>query len=264
MIHRPKKSLGQNFLKSKKTLGLMCWGGEVNKNDCVLEIGPGKGALTEVLLGLGVKLIAIEKDDDLFLFLREKFSEQIKSGQLVLKHLDILDFKTEEIKKEYKVIANIPYYITGLIIRKFLTTKNQPSKMVLLIQKEVAERIAKKNNKESVLSLSVGAYGDTKYISTVSKKLFSPKPKVDSAIILIDNISRKNFWNKKEEDYFFNLIKAGFAHKRKLLIRNLEKVVGEKKELVLIFEELGINQRVRSEDLSLEKWLSLSEKLLNN
>lgn len=264
MINRPKKSLGQNFLKSKKTLDLMCQSGEVSRNDCVLEIGPGKGFLTEKLLNLGVKLIAIEKDDNLFLFLKEKFSEQIKSGQLILKHQDVLKFETEEIEGGYKIVANIPYYITGLIIKKFLISKNQPSKIVLLVQKEVAERITKKNNRESILSLSVGVYGDTKYISTVSKKLFNPKPKVDSAVILINNISRKNFQNKQEEDSFFDLIKIGFAHKRKLLIRNLEKTGRDKNEIILAFGELGINKKIRPEELSLEKWLSLSKKLLNN
>jgi 16S rRNA (adenine1518-N6/adenine1519-N6)-dimethyltransferase len=260
MNHRPKKSLGQNFLKSKMILNLMCQTAFLKKDDTVLEIGPGKGSLTEKILAEGVKTIAVEKDDGLFVFLKEKFEKEIKNGQLTLEHQDILDFKTDQIKNNYKIIANIPYYITGLIIKKFLSEKKQPEAMVLLVQKEVADRIVAKDSKESILSLSVKVYGEVKYIKKVSKKLFSPSPKVDSAIIHISNISKKNFPNKEIENRFFDVIKAGFLHKRKLLIRNLENIA-PKEELQKVFSDLKIDSKIRPEDVSLEKWLLLSKKL---
>ncbi len=260
MNHRSKKSLGQNFLKSKTILNLMCQTAFLKKDDTVLEIGPGKGSLTEKILEEGVSTIAIEKDDELFSFLKEKFDKEIKDEQLTLVHQDILDFKTDQIKNNYKIIANIPYYITGLIIKKFLSEKKQPDAMVLLVQKEVADRITTRDNKESILSLSIKAYGDVKYIKKVSKKLFSPPPKVDSAIIHISDISKKNFSNEKIENTFFDVIRAGFAHKRKLLIRNLENI-SSKEVLQETFSELKIDNKIRPEDVPLEKWLLLTKKL---
>jgi len=260
MIHHPKKSMGQNFLKSKTILNLMCQSACLKKDDTVLEIGPGKGSLTEKILEREVKMIAVEKDDELFVFLKEKFDKEIKNGQLTLEHQDILDFRIDLIKNNYKVIANIPYYITGLIIKKFLSEKKQPETMVLLVQKEVADRIVAKGGKESILSLSVKAYGEVKYIKKVSKKLFSPSPKVDSAIISISNISKSNFPKKEIENSFFDVIRAGFLHKRKLLIRNLEHIA-PKEELQKAFSDLKIDSNVRPEDVSLEKWLLLSKKL---
>jgi 16S rRNA (adenine1518-N6/adenine1519-N6)-dimethyltransferase len=147
-----------------------------------------------------------------------------------------------------------------LIIKKFLSEKKQPDAMVLLVQKEVADRIVAKDGKESILSLSVKVYGEVKYIKKVSKKLFSPSPKVDSAIIHISNISKKNFPNKEIENRFFDVIKAGFLHKRKLLIRNLENIA-PKEELQKVFSDLKIDSKIRPEDVSLEKWLLLSKKL---
>lgn len=260
MIHRPKKSMGQNFLKSKTILNLMCQTASLKKDDTVLEIGPGKGSLTEKIIEEGVKTIAVEKDDELFVFLKEKFDKEIKNGQLVLEHQDILDFKIDQIKKNYKIIANIPYYITGLIIKKFLSEEKHPKTMVLLVQKEVADRIVARDGRESILSLSVKAYGEVKYVKKVSKKLFNPSPKVDSAIISISNISKSNFSKKEIENNFFNVVRAGFLHKRKLLIRNLEHIAS-REELQKAFSDLKIDNNVRPEDVSLEKWLLLSKKL---
>ncbi len=228
MTHKAKKSLGQNFLKSKPALDAMCKAGELFKMDTVVEIGPGKGALTEYLLRHVNKVIAIEKDYDLCVILSEKFKNEITEGKMVLVRDDALLFNpnTFDLKShQYKLIANIPYNITGAIFKKFLTEDIHPERMVLLVQKEVAERIVARDNKESILSLSVKAYGTPKYIMKVGKRFFSPAPKVDSAIIQITNISRKNFANRTQEEKFFELVKSGFAHKRKMLIRNLESIV---------------------------------------
>ncbi|MBU6431010.1 MAG: ribosomal RNA small subunit methyltransferase A [Patescibacteria group bacterium] len=262
---KAKKSLGQNFLKSKKALSAMVEAGEVGEKDIVLEAGPGKGALTEELLKKADKVIAVEKDDVLMEFLRQKFSADIASGKLELIHGDILDFNptTHNLKpKTYKLLANIPYYITGQFLRKFLSGENQPSKMVILLQKEVVKRIVANDGKESILSISVKAYGKPKNIGKVSKENFSPKPKIDSAILLIDDISRVFFKDDGEEKKFFELVKAGFAHKRKLLARNMGHLAKNREDLEKIFETCAIPPKARAEDIKLEQWKRITKETL--
>ncbi|MFA5934786.1 MAG: 16S rRNA (adenine(1518)-N(6)/adenine(1519)-N(6))-dimethyltransferase RsmA [Candidatus Paceibacterota bacterium] len=255
-----KKSLGQNFLKSKTALMAIIKAGEVNPSDIILEIGPGKGALTEKILETGAKVIAIEKDDRLIEFLNEKFEKEVKSGRFSLITGDVLEIELSSLNLEprnYKLIANIPYYITGLIFRKFLEGKIQPSKLVVMVQKEIADRIVARDEKESLLSLSVKCYGEPKKIMKVGKENFSPEPKVDSAILLIDNIS-KNFFKEITEENFFEVIKAGFAHKRKVLIANLKNIfIKNGKDPKKVFAELKISEKVRAEDLKLGDWKNL-------
>lgn len=264
MIHKAKKSLGQNFLKSIPALNMMCEAGEVNSNDVVLEIGPGKGALTAKLLDKAGKVIAVEKDNELFEFLKEKFSEEIKNKKLELVNGDILNFDPATyylLPATYKVIANIPYNITGSILKNFLASDIQPSKMVLLVQKEVAERIVARDEKESILSLSIRAYGTPKYIMKVHKRFFSPSPKVDSAIIAINDISKQNFHIKNEENMFFEVVKTGFAHKRKVLRKNLEIIEKKPGQIDEIFKKLKIDEKSRAENIKFEKWLQISSLL---
>ncbi len=257
-----KKSLGQNFLTNTGIVASIVDAASIIPLETVLEIGPGKGILTQELLKRGAKVIAVEKDDELIPFLEEKFKKEIDEKQLILIHDDILNLESAKNTafnlKDYKLVANIPYYITGLIIRKFLTTKNQPKQMVLLVQKEVAERIIAENGKQSLLSVSVKVYGTPKYIKTVKAGSFTPAPKVDSAILLIDNIS-KNFFNNITEERFFEVLHAGFAHKRKQLFGNLRAVFDENilREKMKMAE---IPENTRAEDLSLENWRKLSEK----
>jgi len=265
--HRAKKAMGQNFLKSKEALFKMCEAGEVNNQDIIVEIGPGKGALTEKLLERAKRVVAIEKDRDLIDILNERFEKEVKNGQFILLNEDILDFDPKThglIESNYKIIANIPYNITGLIIRRFLSEVIKPKIMTLLVQKEVAERIIARDNKESILSLSVKAYGTPKYIMKVHKRFFSPSPKVDSAIISINNISGGGFASKQKEDSFFSLIKAGFAHKRKVLRKNLEDIEGDLNKIDKIFEKLEINPKIRAEDIDFDKWLAINELLVKN
>lgn len=267
MIHKVKKSLGQNFLKSQEALRKMCEVGEVNDKDIILEIGPGKGALTEKLLEKAKQVIAVEKDRELIEILKERFASEIKSGKLILLNEDILNFDTRTYNLEtrtYKIIANIPYNITGAIFKKFLSSEFQPERMILLIQKEVEERIVASLGKESILSLSVKAYGTPRYIMKVHKRFFSPAPKVDSAIVAITNISKGNFKTDMDEKNFFNIIKVGFAHKRKVLRKNLETEQKTLKNIDDIFEKLKINPRARAEDIKLETWLLISRNLSTN
>jgi len=243
---------------------MMCEAGEVNSNDVVLEIGPGKGALTAKLLDKAGKVIAVEKDNELFEFLKEKFSEEIKNKKLELVNGDILNFDPATyylLPATYKVIANIPYNITGSILKNFLASDIQPSKMVLLVQKEVAERIVARDEKESILSLSIRAYGTPKYIMKVHKRFFSPSPKVDSAIIAINDISKQNFHIKNEENMFFEVVKTGFAHKRKVLRKNLEIIEKKPGQIDEIFKKLKIDEKSRAENIKFEKWLQISSLL---
>ena len=259
---KTKKSLGQNFLKSEKALSKICEAGNLSSSDVVLEIGPGKGALTERLLRLGVKVVAIEKDDLLVDFLKEKFQNEIKNKKLILIHEDILDFEIPKNIKKYKIIANIPYNITGAILKKFLEEQSQPTDMILLVQKEVAERVVARDGKESILSISIKIYGIPKYIMTVNKRFFSPAPKVDSAIIQITSISKNNLPNKNFEKLFFDVLKAGFAHKRKFVFSNLVKNFNQKEEIQAVFEFLGIKMSARAENLSVQDWIEITKRLL--
>ena len=266
---RPKKSLVQNFLKSEAALRKIIEAGEIKLDDIILEIGPGKGALTAKLLEKAKIVIAVEKDDALFEFLKNKFAEKIREGKLILIHDDILKFQISNYQfPKYKIIANIPYNITGAVLKKFLSAENpsgiapsavdpramlrasQPELMVLMLQQEVAQRIIARDNKESLLSVSVKAYGEPKMVMKVPARYFSPAPKVDSAIIAIKNISRK-FFEKNEinEERFWKIVKAGFAHKRKKLGNNLKNLINP----------IGLAPVAdkRAEDLTLSDWKEL-------
>lgn len=265
-----KKSLGQNFLKSESALNTIIEEAKIQNSELILEIGPGQGALTEKLLKTGGQIIAVEKDRELCDFLKQKFQSEIANKQLEIIEHDILEFeiteKLEQLQKEnYKLIANIPYYITGAIIRKFLEASKSPNKMVLLIQKEVAERIITQNQKESILSLSVKAYGTPRVSKIVKAGSFSPRPKVDSAIFVIDNISKKHFIeNGIPEKMFFEILHAGFGHKRKVLIKNLKQIVENRgKKIEDVWAATNLHPQIRAEDLNLETWLKLSKEITN-
>lgn len=256
-IHRAKKSLGQNFLKSALALHKIVEAGEIKKEDAVLEIGPGKGALTAKLLESSDKVIAIEKDRDLIEFLKEKFKTEIEEKRFTLIEGDVLTFEPNIISSKYKIIANIPYNITGAILEKFLTEENQPERMVLMVQNEVAKRIVANDKKESILSVSVKIYGEPKVVMKVPARYFAPAPKVDSAIIKISNISRKKLIGGGiDEKLFWKVIHNAFAHKRKVLTSNL-KNFDENINWANVLNKLNIKEKARAEDLSLGDWIKL-------
>jgi 16S rRNA (adenine1518-N6/adenine1519-N6)-dimethyltransferase len=256
-----KKSLGQHFLKSERALNVIVESGEINRGDVVLEIGPGLGALTEKLLAEEAEVLAVEKDDNLFTFLQEKFARDIEEGRLKLQHEDILNFDPNDLGR-YKIIANIPYNLTGAIFEKFLSATNQPDKMILLVQKEVAERIVARDDKESILSISIKAYGDPKYIEKVLAGSFAPAPKVDSAIIAVENISKDFFKNFSEKE-FFNLLHAGFKSKRKKLSSNLS-TLSDKTRVAEAFSTLKLDPNIRAEKISVGVWQKLADELIGN
>ena len=265
-----KKSLGQHFLNSKHVLEQIVTAGKIEKDENILEIGPGTGILTEALLNAGARVLAIEKDVRAYELLKEKFASEISSGKLELVIGDVLNENLIRLQKPYALIANIPYYITGAILEKFLEHEPRPNRMVLLVQKEVADRIVARpeqstgKSKESVLSISVKVFGEPKVIAKVPPGAFTPPPTVDSAILSIENISAKSFEieNNGQIDMgvkisnFFKIVKAGFAHKRKFLKRNLEEVLPVEK-INGIWTRLSLDEKVRAEDLSPKDWINL-------
>jgi len=255
--------LGQHFLKARWAATMLARESGAKKGETIVEIGPGKGVLTRELLRLGAKVIAIEIDGALIPILKEKFTDEIASGTLTLIHADIMDDSVTMEQfgfegNDYRVAANIPYYITGAIIRGFLSICRKPKSMTLLVQKEVAERIAK-SKKESILSLSVKAYGTPRYVKTVSRSCFSPAPRVDSAIMSIEKIS-DFFFDDIREEFFFEIIKRGFSSKRKLLVNNLSHAY-DKSKVTAACAACNIPEKARAEDVSLEKWKCVAQNL---
>lgn len=258
---KAKKSLGQNFLTSQSAVQAIVCAGEVKKGDTVLEIGPGKGVLTKELLKTGAIVVAVEKDDRLIIPLHEEFKKEIQAGKLILIHGDVLDLVSLEemspnlqklLGKKYKLVANIPYYITGEIIKRFHTVSNCPALMVLLVQKEVAERIIAKDGKESILSVAVKMYGQPKLVRVVGRGAFSPSPNVDSAVIAIEDIG--HFGTPEEEKEFFGIVHAAFGHKRKVLggnIKALSAPLLAKVSKILEQEKL---LTARAEDVPIQVW----------
>src|SRR3989344_1922169 len=248
---RARKSLGQNFLMHARIAERIVLVADIKHDDVVLEIGPGTGMLTKELLKKAKKVIAVEADKELFEKLQTTFVSEVAGGRLELIHGDIRAFDISSLPKSYALVANIPYYLTGEIFRMFLEASNQPSFMTLLVQREVADRIVARDKKESILSLSVKAYGTPKREFLVPRGAFIPAPNVDSAVLTIRNISRNNFATKKEEELFFKLLHSGFAHKRKFVRSNLKGFLSEKALRVA-----GVHEGARAEDVPLSTWLT--------
>lgn len=254
---KAKKSLGQNFLHNQDVLHKIIEAGEVTKNDLVVEIGPGKGALTEHLIKHAGKVIAVEKDPRLVPFLHTMFTS---SAQLEITEGDALQYQPP--KEPYKIIANIPYYITSPLLTHFLLEQyeqnNLPQLIVLLIQKEVAQRICHPN-RNSVLSLSVKIFGTPELIAIVPPSAFKPAPKVDSAIIKISNIQAPLVDNPRK---LIKLIKMASSSPRKKLVNNLAAALHkEKPEIEALLKKLQIDSTVRAEKLELEEWMKLFKEI---
>jgi len=250
---RPLKRFGQNFLIDKRALRRIVAAADLSSQDTVLEIGPGIGTLTQELAKKAGKVIAIEKDRNMVDILKETLKD-FKNVQMVKG--DIL--KIEKLKIEnYKVVANLPYYIVAPVIRKFLEMiEVRPQSMILMVQKEVGQRICAKPPHMSLLAISVQFYATPEIISYVSKKSFWPQPKVDAAIIkIIPKKQRTVLCN-----LFFKIVKAGFSQPRKQLINNLSlglKYDKKKVEAWLLKNKIQPTQR--AETLAIRDWLNLTE-----
>lgn len=264
---KPNKYLGQNFLKCSSVIQKILEAAEINPNDEIIEIGPGTGVLTIPLARLAKKIIAVEKDEKLAKELQNNLQkEKINNVEIIV--ADILKIFPDLAERHalnaipHKVVANIPYYLTSRLIRILTESPNHPEKIVLLVQKEVAERIVAEPPRMNMLALGVKTHGQTEIIGYVPSSCFFPKPKVDSAIIKIGGISSVFFKkNKIDEKQFFELAKAAFSQKRKTLANSLAKIAGSKDRTIKILEKSGINPQKRPEELSLNHWLTIYKKL---
>lgn len=260
MIFRAKKSLGQNFLSAPQVIDDIILAGEIRDDDVILEIGPGHGVLTKSLLKTGARVVAVEKDDHLFAKLSKQHEREISSGQLIIIHGDILEISLHKVLTDhYIIIANIPYYITGAILRQFLGGEKKPKRMVLMVQKEVADRIIARDEKESVLSISVKVYGIPEIVRKVGRGSFRPVPGVDSALLLIRDI-KNPFESREDENYFFTVLKSGFAQKRKKLSTNLESV-SDREKITKTFSKLNLDSKIRAEDVPPSMWIDIAREL---
>ena len=257
---KPSKFLGQNFLIDTRVLEKIIVAAKLEKTDTVLEVGPGIGVLTRALAKNVGKVVAIEKDRALLPILHETTKE---FNNIETIHGDILKLDPMPYTLDpYKVVANIPYYITSPLIRKFLEAPQPPSEMVLMIQKEVAQRICAKPPEMSLLAVSVQFYADTKIISQVSKNCFWPAPNVDSAIIKIIPRNDAEIYaepRRKNADEFFKVVRAGFSHPRKQLINNFCTALSmPRKEAEKWLAESNIQSNQRAETLSVQDWVGLT------
>ena len=257
-LHADKR-LGQNFLQDPYALENIVKAAEIQPTDTVLEIGPGLGSLTRYLAAGAQKVIAIELDDRLFLPL-EAVIAPYQNIQLV--HGDILDIELQEIieQQDYLVVANIPYYITSAVIRHLLEAQPKPRRIVLTIQREVAERICAEPDDMSLLALSVQVYGQPLIAARIPAGAFYPAPKVDSSVLVVD-IYPTPVVDENLLDTFFQLIKAGFSQKRKKLRNSISTGIRQSPtETEKLLRAADIDPKRRAETLSLEEWGKLSKQ----
>ncbi|MFH0930196.1 MAG: 16S rRNA (adenine(1518)-N(6)/adenine(1519)-N(6))-dimethyltransferase RsmA [Candidatus Moraniibacteriota bacterium] len=254
-----KKSLGQNFLTSDSIAQHIVTSASLLKNDNILEIGPGKGILTKYLADSNAHILAIEIDQRLI----ESLKKQFKNIEII--NEDILKINLPRLIEEnnfqrYKVVANLPYYITSKIIRLFLETKYPPSEMIFMVQKEVGERIVALDGKESILSTSVKFYANPEILFEVERENFEPAPEVDSVVI---RIKRKEKIPDVDTKIFFSLVRAGFSAKRKMLVNNLSSSLNlPKAKISEVLKKAGLDPTVRAEKLKMEDWIRLCKNIL--
>jgi len=283
----PTKRKGQNFLVNGRVLEKIIEAADLKSDDIVLEIGPGLGILTEALAKKVKKVIAVELDKKLTVFLKEKFehahcvrcsptnykygtnlqitnktavSPTQKNNNVEIIQGDILKISNNQLSitnYQYKLVANLPYQITGAVLRKFLVEAPKPKLMILMLQKEVVERIMDKNKKTAIISLVVKLFGQPEMAGFVSKNNFWPRPKVDSAILKINLYKENKFGldTEKEQD-FLKVIKTGFAHPRKQMVSNLSKI-WPRAIVELALDQADKKPTTRAEDIKIEDWYTI-------
>ena len=251
----PKKELGQHWLRDRDVLQAIADEAHLTKDDTVLEIGPGLGTLTSELLRQAGEVVAVEFDADL----ARKLPGQFPGTELTVVHSDILQFDLTQLPAGYKVVANVPYYITSKIVQMLMTASNKPSVVVLLVQKEVAERLAAHPGDMSILAISAQLYATVRLGLVVPAELFTPPPKVDSAVVVLE-LREASQLGDIDESVFFRVVKAGFSAKRKKLRSSLSGGLAVSKASVeTLLEKADISPDSRAEDLSIEDWKRLAE-----
>lgn len=247
------KTLGQHWLTDLPTLEHICDFASVNDGDTVLEVGPGPGTLTEYLAKRAGKVVAVEYDDKLALFLAAKYAN---TNVLVLSE-DILQFDLRTLPKGYKVVANIPYYLTSNLLRVLCESSNPPASMTLLVQKEVAERVAAEPGAMSLLSVSVQFYCEVHLGDVVPAHLFTPPPKVDSQVLRL-TYRNKPLFTGVDTKQFFRVVKAGFSERRKMLRSSLSGGLQiDKPKAETYLRAANIDPNKRAQELSLQQWYDL-------
>lgn len=249
----PKKSLGQHWLKDNATLEAICEAANLTNDDTVLEVGPGLGDLTRRLVKRAGRVVAVEVDGEL----AAKLASDIIADNLVVVRGNILEFDLSQLPAAYKVVANIPYYLTSNLLRSLSESANPPLEMTLLVQKEVAQRICAKPGKMSLLAASVQLYYRPKLGPIVAAQLFTPPPKVDSQVVILQKRSKPMFPGLDAKLYF-RIIKAGFAGRRKKLRGSLSAGLGiDKGQADFLLKAAGIDSGRRAQELSLQEWHKL-------
>jgi 16S rRNA (adenine1518-N6/adenine1519-N6)-dimethyltransferase len=251
---RAKKSFGQNFLQDASVVRKIIAAADIQAGETVLEIGPGTGVLTSALVEAGAKVVAVEADHDLISGLQERFG-----GRITLVEGDILNPpRSFELTETYKLVANIPYNITSPILEKFLSHEPRPSRMVLMVQKEVADRISAKPPQMSLLSIVCQIYAEVTKVCNVPAGAFRPAPKVDSAVVKLD----VRPLGPADPESVIALAKIGFSHPRKQLHGNLAASGrGTSAEIKAALETIGLNPQIRAEGLTVGDWISLEARL---
>ncbi len=256
---KTKKSLGQHWLFDQPILHTIIDVAKLKSEDTVLEIGPGRGPLTELLANQCKKVVAIEKDSELVPGLRAQFA--LRNNVEIIEE-DILKFNLDSLPSKYVVVANIPYYLTSTLLRNLLTSNNPPKNIILLIQKEVAESIVALPGRMSTLAISIQLLAKPQLVTIVAKDKFHPPPKVDSAIIRITPLGNPVI--DVNPDVFMRLVKAGFSQKRKTLRNSLAgslHIKGSVAEKLLI--DAKISPSTRAQELSFVQWKDLYDTALS-
>jgi len=263
MSFKHKKKYGQNFLTDQNNiLDRIIEVSNPCENEEILEIGPGEGALTELLLKKSKRVNCVEIDTDLEKLLKLKFENE-KKFNLIMG--DILEVDLNEVLvSNTKVIANIPYYITSPIVNKLISHRDKINEIYLMVQKEVGERICATSGKErSILTLAVEFFGKGEYLFTIPKESFTPIPKVDSGFISIKLHNDKKYENEISEELFFKYVKASFSNKRKNIVNNLSTLHFSKDFIKEKLEILGISPNERAENITIDKFIELANLFEN-
>ncbi len=257
----PRKGLGQNFLTDPVALQRIVAAADLTPGDVVVEVGAGAGTLTRPLAEQAGRVLALELDGQLVELLREQFSG---SPNVEILKTDVLRFSSAELThREYKVVGNLPYYITSAVLRHFLETKPRPSLIVVTVQREVAERMVAQPGKMSILAVSVQFYGQPRIVARIPAGAFYPVPKVDSTVVRIDVGERPAVdLQGVEEASFFRVVRAGFSQKRKMLRNSLSAGLGcAPAEVAESLGQAGVDPARRAETLGLQEWGKVTQTL---